>query len=144
MDGLLKLIARFNTDIKLLCRIYVSKTKGTKKEEEAYRMQKRLGILIGADEIYLIKKVGPYLLKYGDLIKNKDWDSLVNQEYKSEVQDMTNEGDVTDDEAMDAIITIKSIFNGSTDDEKSKIGEVIEDMLSVYCQYALFVKNNNI
>lgn len=140
MEQLLKYGTQFNSHCKFLARVLTSKKKGSYDEAEAFRSQKRLTMFVAEEPMYLIKHIGPYFLKYGKIIQKRDWKSLLSMEFSEEVSDCS--GDTSS--VKDTIAFIKEVFEASTEQEKIKLGDVITDMLSVYCQYAMFVKNNDI
>lgn len=150
MDKLLKYGNKFNSHVKFLSRIYVNNKRGKYDEEQALRNKKRLSILIAEYPLFLIKTLGPYLLKYGELISEGKWEEFYKKNYSEEIKHYNAEAKekktetVSNEEVKENIAFIKKVYESSSEEEKSIVSDVISDMLSLYCQYAKKIKSDNL
>jgi hypothetical protein len=117
-----------NSNIRFLARVFHNKTNS----DESYRVQKTLNTAINTDPTIVMKRVGPYLLKYADPISKHDEQFFLNKEW---CEDTAGEDDP--DQAMDAIVAIKKIYQQCNTVEREKIMNTVSDMLSHYCEYTL-------
>ena len=86
MNQLLDHARHFNSMIIFLAKAYVSKKDSNKKttnaeKQKAYRDQKRISIICKEDIFFMIKRTGPYLIKYAQLIKEKKWEEFAKKNY---------------------------------------------------------------
>lgn len=138
-----QLINDFNSIIKKMGRIYLSKKKDAFDEEKVYRTNKRVHFIISTYPDFFINIIGPFYLKYRDYVSERDWDSLLEMDFTEEKQAYknTDDGSVKSEEEMDAhIACVKDLWVGSSAAEQGHIGDIAEDMLSIYCQYVLVMK----
>jgi hypothetical protein len=145
MDELLQYSTKFNSSVKFLARVYALKKKGTFEEEKAIRTNKRLAIIIAHEPIWIIEHCGPFFLKYADMIKNRDWNNLIKQEFADEKSRYKSSKDGVNHTYNDMdgkIEFIKRVFSACDDKEKEKMGDSVQTMLSAYCEYAIHVKNS--
>lgn len=145
MDNLLKPATEFNSAIKFLARVYVAKKKGTFEEEKAIRTNKRLNLVIDSEPIWMIEICGPFFLKYANIIKNRDWDALLNYDFTEEknAYKNTDDGSKHSFDAMDGKIKfIKKLFLASSEEEKEEMGDAVTTLLSSYCKFALEVRKS--
>jgi hypothetical protein len=146
MNKLVEHANEFNSATKFLARVYALKKKGTFEEEKALRNNKRLAIVIASDPIWIIEHCGPFFLKYAEMIQNRDWDKLMEQDFTEEKERYkTSEDGVKHSyDAMDGkIVFIKRVFAACEDNEREAMGDSVQTLLSSYCEYALQVKANN-
>lgn len=147
MDPLLTLANEFNSSLKFLARIYALKKKGTFEEEKALRNNKRLSFVLATETLWPIENIGPFYLKYGDLIRKRDWVGFLDHDFSEEKERYKKSNDGSNSvhtaDSMDLKIKfIKKIFMASDDKEKEVIGNTVENMLSAYCKYVIEIKNN--
>jgi hypothetical protein len=145
MNNLIISANEFNSAVKFLARVYALKKKGTVEEEKSIRNNKRLAIIVESDPIWVIENCGPFFLRYAELIKNREWDELMKQDFNEEKKKYKETDDGIDHtyESMDGkIVFIKNIFSNCKDKERELMGNAVQTMLSSYCKYALQVKNN--
>lgn len=148
-DTLLSYAHTYNSSIKLLARIYALKNKGTFDEEKALRNNKRLNIVIEEEPMWLLENTGMYILKYGDVIKNREWEKMIEMDFEEEQQAYKQSEDGSKPEhtkqAMRGKIDfIKSIFINSSEKERVVMMDAVVDMLSAYCKYALYIKRHGL
>ena len=135
----------FNSRIKYLARIYVSKKRGLFDEESATRTVKRLSLLISSDPIYLIEACGPILLRYGTQIQEHKWGELMDMDFSAEkkiYETHEDSANCSDNEIDNEITFIKNVYKLCEGEERVVIEDCVTSMLSAYCSYALAVRNN--
>lgn len=120
-----------NKNIRFLTRVCHNKLDN----DETYRAQKTINTAISADPTLVMKVVGPYLLKYAEPISKHDEKFFLNNDFK---EDVWKGFDV--DKAMEIIMTIKSVYESCSPEEREKIKETSSDMLSHYCEYKIAVE----
>lgn len=134
----------FNSLIKRLCTMYYAKD-GT---DISLRTKKRVSLLTNETPMLLIKE-GAYILKYAERIKNRDFEYMFNCDFKDEVNYALRDVDKKDQsreqkETNNAILLIKSTFKKCNSKEQDEICNIVENILSTYCQYAMYIKKNNL
>lgn len=131
----------FNKTIKTLSRTYVSKKKGTFEEEKSIRNNKRLILLTQTDPMFLLINAGPVLLKYQNMIATRDWDSLMQCDFKEEKKQHSkqSESKTVDNE----IEFIKQTFKMCSDQEKKQLGDLVQSLLKTYLLYRIDKNNRN-
>lgn len=140
MEQLLDHARRFNSKVIFLTKAYVSKKESDRKttpaeKEQAYRAQKRVSLVCKEDVFYIIKGMGPYLIKYGNLIKEKKWDEFTRMNYEDEINAASDKK-----AAVKYIGYVKEIYASCTPSEKNILENALTDMLSIYCEYVLCAK----
>lgn len=139
-----KLAYKFNSALKKLGRIYLTKKKGAFDEAKAYRTNKRLHFVIGTYPMFIFEMAGPYYLKYGKLIQEERWDEFLKMDFKDEKLSYkdTPDGSVKSEKEMnDHINFVKDLWKNAPEEERKIMGGLAQDMLSAYCQYVLLMKN---
>lgn len=131
----------FNKTIKTLSRTYVSKKKGTFEEEKSIRNNKRLILLTQTDPMFLLINAGPVLLKYQNMIATRDWDSLMQCDFKEEKKQHSkqSESKTVDNE----IEFIKQTFKMCSVQEKKQLGDLVQSLLKTYLLYRIDKNNRN-
>ena len=146
---LLDYAMKFNSSLKFLARVYALKKKGTFEEEKALRVCKRLDIIASEETMWMIQNTGPYILRYGDMISKREWKKFIDMDFREEKDRYKVSKDGMNpthtDRTMDEKIGfIKRIVTDTSDEERELLLDNIVNMLSVYCQYALYVKKYGI
>ena len=144
-EELLSYANTYNSTIKALARIYALKKKGTFEEEQAYRNITRLGIISSEETMWMIQNSGPYIFKYREIIKNRDWEKVIGMDFDEEQNYYKSTGDGsnpkhTKKEMKGKIDFIKKIFIGSSEEERVEMLNHLQELLSSYCRFALHVK----
>lgn len=147
-NKILSYASTYNSSLKFLSRIYVLKKKGTFDEEKADRNNRRLAIVVAEEPVWMLQNTGMYLLKHAEKIKNRDWRAIMTMDFEDEkkIYKQTEDGSkaVHTDKAMKGKIDfIRKVFENATDKERNTMMDAVTDMLSVYCQYALLIKNSD-
>lgn len=140
MEQLLNHARRFNSKVIFLTKAYVSKKDSDRKttpseKEQAYRAQKRISLVCKEDDFYIIKGLGPSLIKYGSLIEGKKWDEFARMNYEDEINAASDK-----EKTVHYIGFFKEIYASCSEAEKKILENTISDMLSIYCEYALCAK----
>lgn len=138
---LLNYAKSYNKSIRTLSRIYLSKFRGSFEEEEAFRTKKRLDVIISEKPLFVIKETGPHILKYANVIQSRDWDKILTFKLDNEQKSKNSSEAYKID---NKISFIQKVLKSSSVQEHSTIMDILEDMLSSYCQFAMFIKKNNI
>lgn len=144
MSNVAECIAKFNSSIKFLARVYALKKKGTFEEEKAMRTNKRLSMIIASYPAYMLEASGPFFLKYAKFIHEKNWDELMEQDFSEEKEayGSTDDGKKHSGNSMDGKIRfIKRVFLDSDERERDRLGGAMATLLSCYCEYVLIIKN---
>jgi hypothetical protein len=147
MDPIFKYSREFNTHCKKVGRIFVAKRKGEMDEADVYRSQKRMHILIAEKPLFLIYELGPHLIKYGELIQKKDWDNFVTTtEFDEKVDEEIKAAGVGEhtNAIKEYMTIIKQTISDSSKKEKEIIGDTLENMLSLFCQYAMHIQDHGL
>ena len=131
----------FNNVLKTLSRTYVSKKKGTFDEEKSIRNNKRLILLTQTDPMFLLINAGPVLLKYQSTIASRDWDSLMQCDFKEEKNQHAKQAEskTVDNE----IEFIKQTFKMCSKEEKKQLGDLVQSLLKTYLLYRIDKNNRN-
>jgi hypothetical protein len=143
MNKLIDYANEFNSSVKFLARVYALKKKGTFEEEKALRTNKRLAIVISSEPMFIMENSGPFFLRYADMIQNREWDKLMEQNFTEEKNSYkaSDDGNKHSYDDMDSKINfIKNVFASCDVNEKESMGDTVQTMLSAYCKYALQVK----
>lgn len=127
-------INEFNSDVKTLVRTYLQKNLSV----DSVRIRSRLNLLINSNPLFLINEVGCHLLEYGEIIKRRDWDAFIEMKYSHKFSDESKK------EASEHIYLIKKSFTSSSPREKEELGDIVVNMLSVYCKYLLFINSKGL
>lgn len=148
-EELLSYANSYNSSIKALARVYALKKKGTFEEEQAYRNITRLGIISSEETMWMIQNTGPYIFKYRDIIKNRDWQKVMDMEFEEEQNyyKSTNDGSNpkhTKKAMKGKIDFIKKIFVDAKEEEQEAMLDYLQELLSSYCKFALHVKKYGI
>ena len=130
----LKYAEEFNTVIKKLSSIYVSKKRGSFDEESTVRNNKRLLLLTRTEPMFLITQAGPVLVKYSDMITSRDWEGLMNCDFSEEKKQHSK---VSDDKVNREIDFIKNTFQLCSETEKNHLGDLVQTLLRLYCEYSI-------
>ena len=148
-DKLISYAYTYNSSLKLLARIYALKKKGTFEEEKVLRNNRRLNIVISEEPMWLIENTGMFILKHGEIIKNRDFDKVIDMDFEDEkkLYKNTEDGSAskhTNNSMKGKIDFIKKVFINATNKERECMMNAVVDMLSSYCKYALHVKQYGI
>lgn len=136
-------VDKFNSSVKYLACVYAFKKRGTFEAEKAKQNRQKIAILISSYPTWLINKCGPFFLKYGEYIRNNEWDKLIKfgfADEKKSYKDTEDGANKTAKSMDDKIKFIKQVFLCASEAEKKKICSVIREMLSAYCSYALHIR----
>ena len=136
---------KFDNNVKFLTKIYVMRNKGTFDEESALLSQRRLLTLMKMYPMYIIKTLGPYLLRYGKFIQVQDFDKLLSMNFESDTKeflqsDAAKKNNTNAKSVSEVMEFVKNIYKMSSKKEREKINETLTDMLSLYAQFAIRVK----
>jgi len=112
--------------MRFLMRVYHNKANS----DDSYRAQKTLNTAINADPTIVMNRVGPYLFKYADPISKHEEKFFLDNEWND---------DVSGDDAMKIIMSIKEVYTQCNEDEREKIMVNVSDMLSHYCEYKMAI-----
>jgi hypothetical protein len=140
-----KFADRFNSGVKKLGRIYLIKKKGAFDEQKAYRTQKRSHWVMNMWPLFIMELVGPIYLKYADLVKDRNFDKFLEMDFAAEkeaYQNVPDGKDKSEEQMNEHIDCFKLIWKNASESEKKAISEIAIDLLSTYCEYAIFVKEN--
>jgi hypothetical protein len=143
-DILYKKAKEFNSILLFFVRLYVKKKKGSFDEDKAHRAQKRIGFLVQHEPYFLIETAGPFILKYAKMIKEEDWKSFMKLDFTEEMDayKQTNDGKGHTNKMINTKINfIKKVWVASNDKEQKHMGDKIKELLKLYCEFAIAIKN---
>ena len=146
MNQLLAYARQFNSEVLFLTKAYVSKKESDPRAtpddvQRAYRAQKRIAIVCKEDILYMIKGMGPYLIKYRNLIKEEKWEEFTKMTYDEDIKSTRDES--KQKAAAEYIVFFKDIYADCTPGEKKLLEGKITNMLSIYCQFVLQERDMN-
>jgi hypothetical protein len=98
----------------------------------------RLSIVRREQPDFLITMCGPYLIKYKDSFDENDINNFLTNKIKKEDKEAINQSN----DVNGIFNKIRTLLPAINVDEKSFILGKIKEMLKIYLEYLLFLKNN--
>lgn len=123
-------VVSFNSILKKLITFTASKSKILK----IGNLKNRAFIAINTDPLVAITNVGPYLIKYAEVIKSHNLELMLDYDFKDETDEISDTND--SNELLKVIGYIKKIYTTKCDKtEKLVVADLMDDLLIVYCNY---------
>jgi len=118
--------------------IKIVKAIENKNKNDVHIMELSNQIKVGSDidHTILIKKVGPYLLKYKDQIQKADIEFFMNTSAF-----LPEEAKHTKVDTYHVVQLIQDNWKSFKDTEKKVLISIIQDMYNLYIKYLIFLKS---